>query len=372
MKRSRASKIAAAFLISTVLASFASARPQTLPQSISLTENEREILITDSAGRALRFPHPPRRIVALAPAPYVIAHLLYMFPEGRERLIGMERKGKSASDFLPLIDGTFERKSFLDPNPGPEQIAALKPDLVLMRGTNVEAKALAALNIPVVYLSLETPERYERDLANIGALLGNRTRADELTGFFRNRLGRVLKTTAPVAAADRPRVLLAMAVARGGKVAVEVPALRWIQTIQVQSAGGSPAWEEAADKTGGWTVINLEQIASWNPDVIVLVVWYSMDPNRTIADFKADSRWAALKAVRSGRIYAFPSDLYGWDTPDPRWILGLTWLATKIHPNLFRDIDMDAEIDGFYGFLYGMDKAAVDAKIRTAIRTPMR
>ncbi len=41
----------------------------------------------------------------------------------------------------------------------------------------------------------------------------------------------------------------------------------------------------------------------------------------------------------------------------------MTWAATKIHPDLFSDVDMMQEVYDFYGELYGMDKAVVDEHI---------
>ena len=38
-----------------------------------------------------------------------------------------------------------------------------------------------------------------------------------------------------------------------------------------------------------------------------------------------------LKTTKNGSVYAYPSDMWEWDSADPRWILGTTWLATKIH-----------------------------------------
>jgi iron complex transport system substrate-binding protein len=57
-------------------------------------------------------------------------------------------------------------------------------------------------------------------------------------------------------------------------------------------------------------------------------------------------------------MFGFASDLYSWDQPDTRWGLGLLWLASKIHPDLFPDLDMQHEAQVFYQELYGMDEAA--------------
>lgn len=330
--------------------------------------------LVDAAGRNIHLEHAPRRILIIGNGPYIIAHILYMFPQGRERLVGMERKGMTASDFLPLIDSGFEKKIFLSPNPGPEQIAGLHPDLVLTRGTAPDAKAaaLAEIGIPVAFLGLETPADYARDLKMIGLLLENPVRAEQVGAYFKGRVDAVSAALSGLTETSKPRVLLAMAITRAGKVAVQVPARGWMQTLQVQAAGGIPVWLDTAQPATGWTVVNLEQIAAWNPDKITIVFWHSMDPRKALDDFKADSRWAALKAVRDGELRAFPADIYGWDTPDPRWILGLTWLAARNHPDRFPGYDAESELDRFFGELYGLDHAAVEAKIKPSIRMDLR
>jgi len=328
------------------------------------------IRITDAAGRVVTLEALPKRLVVIGKGPHLILHLLYMFPEGRERLVGMETRGRTASDFLDAIDPAFKDKKTLGVNPGPEEIAALQPDLVLMKASADErmSETLAKVGIPVSYLSLETPDEFFRDLANVGAVLGNETRAAEVASFFRGRIDRIQKSLAPAAGEKKPRVLLVMGTDRGGKFAVQVPAEGWMQTYQVRTAGASPVWLEGFKTTAGWTIVNLEQIAGWDPDKIFIVVWHSIDPQTMIDSFKADPQWSALKAVRAGELYAFPEDIFGWDSPDPRWILGLTWLAARIHPSLFKETDMTREVYEFYQKLYGLDRAAVERIILPKVR----
>ena len=331
-------------------------------------------VFTDATGRALELERTPQRLLVIGEGPFMVAHLLFMFPEGRERMVGMERKGPTASEFLPLVDPSFATRSFLSTNPGPEQIAGLRPDLVLSRGTTADEKsrALAEIGIPVAFLSLETPERYLDDVETLGRILANPARAEAVTAYYRGRLETVREALSGLNPKDRPRVLLAMAMPRGGKVAVQVPARSWLQTQIVEAAGGNPVWLESAEPASGWTVVTIEQIARWNPDRIHVVFWHSMDPRQGLAELRADPHWAALEAVKGGRLRAFPADLYGWDTPDPRWVLGLLWSAATTHPGRFPGFDIDAEIERFYRELYGMDVAAVAAGIRPAIRMDLR
>jgi iron complex transport system substrate-binding protein len=129
----------------------------------------------------------------------------------------------------------------------------------------------------------------------------------------------------------------------------------------VQDAGGTPVWKDA-NLGKSWTKVTIEQIAAWNPDVIFLVSYFS--PVSDVAkQLKADPQWAALSAVKNNKLYAFATDVYSWDEADARWILGLTWMAGKLHPELFPGLDLKAEAQTFYKTLYGMDEAAFTAKI---------
>jgi iron complex transport system substrate-binding protein len=137
--------------------------------------------------------------------------------------------------------------------------------------------------------------------------------------------------------------------------------MTWLQTKMVEIAGGEPVWEDA-NPGEGWSQVTLEQIAAWDADQI-FVVSYFTDPTEVVEGLKADPNWQSIRAVKDDQIYAFPGDLYSWDQPNPRWILGLTWLAGKVHPELFPRLDMTAETQNFYQTLYGLDEAFVEQNI---------
>jgi iron complex transport system substrate-binding protein len=332
------------------------------------------VQLVDAAGQTVRLNKFPRRILVVGRGPHIILHLLYMFPEGKERLVGTVKKGKWASNFLPLIDSGFEKKTMLGASPGPEEIAAVQPDLVLIRKSTVDGLAgpLGKIGIPLVHLGLETPDQFFRDLANLGILLGNEGRANEIATFFRARIERIQSGLSGLRESDKPRVLLAMSLQRGGKIAVQVPAVSWIQTIQVLTAGGNPVWQESSREVGDWTIVNFEQIAQWDPDKIFIVIWHTLDPRETINALKSDLQWSELKAVKTKELYAFPSDIFGWDSPDPRWILGMSWLATRIHPERFKTINMTEEIYSYFGELYGMTRGNVTEKILPTVYLNVR
>ncbi len=330
--------------------------------------------LTDAASQTVELSKPPERLVLVGRGPYMGLHLLYMFPTAWDQLIGLEKRGSTADDFLPFVDPNWDKKVVLNANPNPEGIAALKPDLVIMKGMAPDAlsNALAQVNRPSLFINLETPDAFYQDVINVGTALGQEARAQEIVTYYEDKIGRIQQRLAGVSEAEKPRVLLLEYTDRGGSIAVKVPPKGWMQTIQIQTAGGNPVWFDAPLETDGWTVTNLEQIALWNPDKIFLVITYTLNPYEVVDTLKADPMWTQLKAVKDNELYGFPQDWYGWDSPEPRWILGMNWLATRMYPDKFADIDMKAEVYEFFSFFYRMDKAAVDKSIMPKVRMDVR
>ena len=325
--------------------------------------------VRDVTGMKVSFARLPQRIVVVGQGPFMPMHLLYMFPECRERLVGYEEKFKNTDTFLPFVDPQFSKKVALATNPGPEQVAALHPDLVVMKGSTPTplGESLAVLGIPVVYLGMEDPERFLQEVDTVGVLFGNRPRAAEIRQFYQTRLDRLKSRVEGVKPAGKPRVLVMEYNDRGGKAAVQVPGKSWTQTIQAQRAGGNPVWLEATQASEGWTITNFEQVAAWDPDKVFIIPWFTLDPKEVLASFRTDPRWRLLKAVKGNELYIFPSDIFGWDSAEPRWILGMTWMATRIFPDRFKDVDMKQEVYQFFERMYAMEKSIIDTAVMPKI-----
>ncbi len=321
------------------------------------------IVVVDALGRTVQFAEPPQRIVVAGRSSLTIVETLYLFPQAAERLAGLVVGRQRPGDFLRFVDPTFEEKAVLEVEAGPEQIAPLHPDVVILRSFMAETlgEPLEQLDIPVVYVDLETPEQYFRDIVTLGQLLGDKGRAEEIRSFYQARLDRVSEGLQGLTEDEKPRVLIVQYTDQGGQVALNVPSVTWIQTAEAELAGGSPVWVDAS-QGGGWTIVNFEQVAAWDPDQIYLIS-YQVDPMQVAAELAADPRWQALAAVQEGELYGFAADIFSWDQPDPRWILGVNWLASKIHPDRFADLDLVDEVSQFFGQMYGLDQAAIQAEI---------
>ena len=319
------------------------------------------ITIVDGLGRTVTFETLPQRIAITGKAHFMIVDAVYFFPEAVERVAALSKSQQTATKaFVELLDPDYEAKAIFDSDSGPEQIAAAQPDLLLLKSSMAQGMGAAVeeLDIPVIYVDLETPEQYQRDLAILGQVFGNPARAEEIWGLYQSQVDQMAATAA--AEAEKPRVLLMQYAESSGEVALKVPPASWMQTQMVEMAGGQAIWKETTEG-GGWAVVNLEQIAAWDPDQIFIVNYFG-NVDETVAALMADPKWEGLKAVQNEQVYGFPKDYYSWDQPDSRWYLGLTWLATKIQPEGFQ-ADMGEVFSNFYETFYGMDAAAVEESL---------
>ncbi len=322
------------------------------------------IMITDALGRTVTFEKSPERIALAGKALFMTADAIYAFPEAGSRIVAMGSTSQSNGDFVSMIDENAAAKITLTgDNVGAEQIAASNPDCVILKSSlkDTLGDPLEQLGIPVVYVDFETPEQYARDFTNLGILFQNEARANELNQYYQLKIKAITGVTSTLTDKQKPKVLVVYYKNKDNTVSFNVPPVSWIQTTLVADAGGTPVWKDM-ELGNSWTSVTMEQIAAWNPEYIFIISYFS-PVGDVVTGLKADPQWSELQAVKDRKIYGFAGDVFSWDQADPRWILGLTWMTTKIHPDLFSSVDITSEAAEFYKTLYGMDNATFTSKI---------
>ncbi|MFT4106803.1 MAG: ABC transporter substrate-binding protein [Lacrimispora sp.] len=119
-------------------------------------------------------------------------------------------------------------------------------------------------------------------------------------------------------------------------------------TEMIAYAGGTSLSKEIPGHS--FVDVSLEQIISWNPDHIFvdhIGVSQGQTIDQVLAELTGDPKFASLQAVKDGRVYASPVGVFYWDS-GVQCILQLMWMAQKLHPEAFTDINMAEEVKYFY------------------------
>lgn len=341
------------------------------PKAISPHE-ENVIIVTDTLGRTVQIGLPINKVIITGKAGWPTVSVAYMFPSAKNCIHGLGQMIAEASLFRmvdPDIDSKIVASLGID-LPNIEEIAAHNPDVVILK-SYMKSKLgdpLESLGIKVVYVDLENLDTYLRDIKVLGKIFGDEAKAEKIANYYQEKHESISSKTRSIENEDRPKVLLLYYSTKGGTISFKVPGTGWLQTSMIEVAGGYPLSKELPGT--GWNTVSFEQIAQWNPDII-FVVTYSDDPSPSYIKNKllGDPMWESINAVAKGKVYAFPDDcnnlhaLGSWDSPGSRWILGLMWMAKKIHPSLFSDVNLAEEAKDFYMKMYGLNEDEAIAAI---------
>ena len=331
------------------------------------------ISVVDALDRTVALPATPRRILVAGKASFALENALLLFPEARanpDLLLpgGRAAQRPGAPRFANLLLSAPASAAPELSSGNAEQIAARHPDVVLLKtNSRLFGDSIEPLDIPVLYCSLETPADYPLDLRRLGALLQAPDSTEAIVAHYQSSLDAVASALATLPPdATPPSVLVLQTTTSGGAQAFRVPPPDWIQTRLVELAGGRPVWTNGIPPSH-WATVTLEQIAAWNPD-LVLLVSYTDSGTEALAAIASHPAASAIPALHPSRIRVFPADFVTWDQPDPRWILGLLWTARQLHPDLFPG-DFRPELDAFYA-LYGLSPADVSSLVLPHLDAP--
>jgi len=326
---------------------------------LSPNQNEGTIVVTDALGRTVKIKTPINRVIITGKSAWPIITVAYMFPNAKNVLYGL-----SPSINVPLfqkIDPNITSKT-VSTELSVEEIANAKPDVVILKSTMKElGDQLEELGISVVYVDFENLESYLRDLKVLGKVFMNETRGEELAKFYNDTYNVIISKTKKLADTEREKVLFLYYSTKNG---YQAPGSGWLQTFMIEVAGGYPLSKEISGT--GWNTVNFEQIASWNPDIIFLVTYSNSPTSSNVKEqLLENATWSSISAIQNKTVYAVPDDcvvgaLGSWDCPGSRWILGLQWMAKKICPGLFGDLDITEEARRFYMELYGLSEEAAN------------
>ena len=272
--------------------------------------------VVDEVGRTVRVPLLPTRIVSLAPNLTETVYALGL----QDRLVG----DTDYCDYPPEAQKKPKVGGAINPNL--EQIAALRPDLVLVtKGLNRldTVRALDTLGIP----SYSTDAAHTIDgiisstekLADVlGAAQAGKVVGDDL----HHRLATLQEKLRSVPATHVLFVVWTEPLISAGKNTFIADALRKAGAISI------------VDSTQDWPQMSLEEVVHLQPDYLVFAAAHAAEGTRDFEALVNRPGWHLLDAVRN-RHYAVVSDAV--NRPAPRIVLAIEDLAHQLHPASFQD-----------------------------------
>ncbi|TVQ95215.1 MAG: ABC transporter substrate-binding protein [Chromatiaceae bacterium] len=314
-----------------------------------------EVAFTDHEGRAVSLPRPARRVASL---PIPMASTLVALEGSPDILVGMHPLAKSAmaegilGRIFPQVGGIPSDITAAGFVPNVEALAVTAPDLVIQWGERggdiVDPITNAGMTVMLIRYGVEQNAREYMTMA--ARAIGRADRIEPLVTWRAAVEAEMRAVSDTIPEADRPSVLyLGRALENLTASGSENNYNAWYMDL----AGGRNA---AHDLVGQGVTISPEQIATWDPDVILL---NSFEPHLTTARIFDDPILSLTTAAQAGRVYKMPLGGYRWDPPNQESPLTWMWLAMLLHPDRF-DYDLRAEMRAAYRTLYDHELSDAD------------
>jgi iron complex transport system substrate-binding protein len=313
---------------------------------VAMSQPAGAIDITDQRGRSVAFEKLPERTVFLpipGPATFIaidgserkIAGMNgYSASAMREGLLGKMFPGFSR---IPtnVVTGAADPSNF---NPNVESILALRPDAVFQWATSA-IDVLERTGLPVLGMRAGSQEDLAGFVTMLGQVSGNEPRAAAVLARQDAEKSRIEAAMSGIADSQRPRV---MYFNRSAQI-LRVSGRKSHNEFYIRMTGG----QNAVDENATQITVTIEQVLTWNPQVILLGNFDAAMPS----DIYGDPRWQDVDAVKARRVYKFPLGGYRWDPPSQESALGWIWLAGLLHPER-EPANLRAIMRDWFSFLY--------------------
>jgi iron complex transport system substrate-binding protein len=271
----------------------------------------------DDLGRKIYLPHPPHRIVSLAPH---ITEMLFALGAGDQVV--------AVTQFCDYPPEAIHKPKVGSMRPTPESLKALNSDLIIAPQTVTDPELIAELEQLKATLYVVEPQTVEEVLSHlhtIGRMLARTQAATQLVADMRRRIQHIKERPARL---PHPRLLYVhknrpLSMVGAGSVIHQL----------IQLAGA----ENIGARTGQpFPDLSMEEVMKLNPDVLLFPVGLSEEI--TESERQQWRRCESLKAARAGRLY--PIDQALMERPGPRIAEALERLVSLLQPDAFPEISI--------------------------------
>ncbi|MGI5097619.1 ABC transporter substrate-binding protein [Treponema socranskii] len=297
-------------------------------------------------------------VVGVWPLPSVIT----VFLGSPDRLVGIPPASIGAAkagllgELFPSylnIDSHFLANDTLNV----EEVLALKPDVVFTTAHRSQQKeeikkaGLAAVAVSVNKWNYNILDTYDGWIDVLSQVFPENDKKDAVSAYSRKVYETIQSRVSSIPENDRKKVLFLFMC---NEKTIVTSGKRFFGQFWCDAVGAKNVAEEVGAENSN-AVINMEQIYKWNPDIILITNFTSQTADDLYNNRTANYDWSPIKAVQNRTVYKMPLGTYRSYTPSADTPVTLYWIAKKVYPELFGDIDVEKEVKSYFKDMYNID-----------------
>ena len=317
--------------------------------------------VTDMVGRDVEIPASVSNVIATSPP---MTTVLYMIAPEKLKAVNFQW----TDDEMKYVPGQYQNYPVVGGWYGTqdgsyEEFIAAEPDIVIESidesgdgdKSTVEERQEKFGTIPVVAVRDTTNvEKIGESITFMGEIVGAQDKAQQLNDFNDKYLKIVKDKSSKLSESDKKTVYYAQ-----GDDGLQTNPSNSTHGQLIDLVGGVNVADSVAQgNTTSGVQVSIEQVISWNPDIII-----TGDPEfyKSIYD---NPNWAKIDAVKNKEVYLSPQSPFKWfDRPvGANMIIGVPWTAKVIYPDDYKDINMVDATKEFYSNFYHFDLSDDQAK----------
>ena len=346
-----------AMLLAVVMVlSLAACGAQSSPQTDDTTR-----VFTDSVGREVEVPAQIDKVALSGPMAQIV-----LFALCPDKLVGVsnawsaEAEQYLGEDYfnLPEIGQLYGGKGELNLETLLQSGAQIVIDVGEPKGSIAED--LDALQeqtgIPFVHITATT-ETTGDAYRMLGDLLNMKDEAETLAAYCEKVYDRTVSIAGSV---EKANVLYVT-----GDMGQNVIAAGSYHAEILDLLTNNLAVVDEPSSKGTGNEVSMEQILTWDPDVVIFAPESIYD---TVAD---DAAWQSVTAIKNGAYYEVPFVPYNWMgfPPSVQRYLGMMWLSKVLYPDATAEYDLFSDVQEYYKLFYHCDltQAQYDALVANSL-----
>ena len=316
---------------------------------------------TDSTGREVEVPVQIDKVALSGPMSQIV-----LFALCPDKLVGVSNAwSNEAQEYLdekyfnmPQIGQLYGGKGELNLETLLQSGAQVVIDVGEPKGSTKEDmdSLQQQTGIPFIHITADT-ESYPAAYRMLGDLLNMKDEAQTLAAYCEKIYDRTVSIAGSV---EKANVLYVT-----GDAGQNVIASGSYHAEILDLLTSNLAVVDDPSSKGTGNEVSMEQILTWDPDVVVFA------PESIYATVQDDAAWQSVTAIKNGAYYEVPFGPYNWMgfPPSVQRYLGMMWLSKVLYPDATAQYDLFDDVHEYYELFYHCDltRAQYDALVANSL-----